>query len=94
MKPTGMLAALPEPARTVVLAAAFTGLRKSELLGLRWQDWTGDQLSVNRSFWNGIENEPKTRRSRAPIPVVRILEEALEAHNMQQHAMPPAGRVN
>jgi len=31
-----MLAVLPEPTRTIVLTAAFTGLRKSELRGLTW----------------------------------------------------------
>jgi integrase len=34
-----MMAILPEPAKTVVGVAAFTGLRKSELRGLKWQDW-------------------------------------------------------
>jgi integrase len=78
-----MLAMLEEPARTVVLSAAFTGLRKSEILGLRWEDFDGQQLTVNRSRWNGIENEPKTRRSRAPIPVVKQLADALEAHRLR-----------
>src|SRR5712691_7552943 len=44
-----MLAVLPEPARTVVLTAAFTGLRKSELRGLAWEDFNGSELNVNRS---------------------------------------------
>lgn len=75
-----MLARLPEPAKTVVLTAAFSGLRKSELLGLCWQDFDGAQLTVRRSVWNGTVNEPKTRRSKAPIPVMKQLAEALEAH--------------
>jgi integrase len=78
-----MLAMLAEPARTVVLTAAFTGLRKSEILGLRWQDFSGRELTVNRSIWNGIEDEPKTRRSRAPIPVVKQLAAALDAHRLR-----------
>ncbi|MFI5058642.1 MAG: tyrosine-type recombinase/integrase [Candidatus Acidiferrales bacterium] len=78
-----MLAMLEEPARTIVLTAAFTGLRKSELLGLRWQDFSGKELSVNRSRWNGIESEPKTRRSRSPIPVVKQLGDALNAHRLR-----------
>jgi integrase len=78
-----MLAMLEEPARTIVLTAAFTGLRKSELLGLRWEDFDGKQLSVNRSRWNGIESEPKTRRSRTPIPVVKQLADALNAHRLR-----------
>jgi len=47
-----MLAVLPEPARTIVLTAAFTGLRKSELRGLIWGSYNGEQLSVDRSVWN------------------------------------------
>lgn len=75
-----MLALLDEPARTVVLTAAYSGLRKSELRGLTWADFDGATLTVRRSVWNSTVNEPKTRRSRAPIPVVRPLREALEAH--------------
>ena len=82
-----MLAPLDEPARTVVLTAALTGLRKSEILGLRWQDYDGEQLSINRSVWRGIEDEPKTRRSKAPIPVVQQLAEALEAHRLRAGIM-------
>jgi integrase len=78
-----MLALLEEPARTVVLSAAFTGLRKSELWGLRWDDFDGKELSVKRSVWNGTEGEPKTKRSRAPVPVVRQLADALEAHRLR-----------
>jgi integrase len=78
-----MLAVLPEPARTIVLTAAFTGLRKSELRGLTWGSYNGGQLSVDRSVWNSTVSEPKTKRSRSPIPVVRPLAEALEAHRLR-----------
>jgi hypothetical protein len=46
-----IVAMLQEPARTVVLTAAFTGLRKSELRGLAWEDFNGLELKVNRSVW-------------------------------------------
>ncbi len=78
-----MLAILPEPARTVILCAAMSGLRKSEIRGLRWQDFDGKELTVRRSNWNGIENAPKTKKSRAPIPVVKQLGDALEAHRLR-----------
>lgn len=64
-------------ARIVILAAALTGLRKSELRGLRWSDYTGTELYVNRSVWGSEVNETKTRRSKAPIPVVRELAKEL-----------------
>jgi len=75
-----MLAALDEPTRTVVLTAAFTGLRKGEIRGLCWEDFNGKELCVNRSVWNSIINAPKTRRSAAPVPVVKELADALEGH--------------
>jgi len=78
-----MLAVLPEPARTIVLTAAFSGLRKSELRGLTWGSYNGEQLSVDRSVWNSTENVPKTKRSRSPVPVVRPLAEALEVHRLR-----------
>ncbi len=78
-----MLLVLEEPARTVVLTAALSGLRKSELRGLQWEDFNGRQLSVNRSVWNSEVNEPKTARSRAPIPAVKMLADALEGHKQR-----------
>ncbi len=78
-----MLNVLPEPARTVVLTAAFTGLRQGELRGLLWKDFNGKELSVQRSIWNGVVNKPKTVCSEAPIPVVGQLREALEAHRQR-----------
>lgn len=78
-----MLAVLDEPARTVVLTAAYTGLRKGEIRGLRWSDFNGKELCVNRSMWNDVTNPPKTRRSAAPVPVVRELAEALEDHRQR-----------
>lgn len=78
-----MLAQLQEPARTVVLTAALTGLRKSELRGLTWENFDGKELNVTRSVWNSTVSEPKTRRSRSPIPVVKLLADALEAHRLR-----------
>lgn len=78
-----MLAVLPEPAKTVVLFAAFTGLRQGEIRGVRWRDFTGKTLAVERSIWNAIVNKPKTVCSAAPIPIVRPLADALETHRLR-----------
>jgi integrase len=79
-----MLAVLPEPARTVCMTAAFTGLRQGEIRGLLWKDYNGKELSVKRSLWDGgIINKPKTACSEAPIPVIRPLRDALEAHRQK-----------
>jgi integrase len=65
-----MLRILPEPARTMVAVAAFLGLRRSEIRGLEWQDYTGSEIRVMRSRWESFVNEPKTRKSKAPVPVI------------------------
>lgn len=77
-----MINALEEPSATVVAVAAFSGLRKSEIQGLRWEDLKGDELHVQRSAWRPthVIEETKTRASRAPVPVIPILAKYLEAH--------------
>lgn len=80
---TRILSFLSEPERTIVLTAALTGLRKGEIRRLCWADFDGQTLSVRRSIWNRVENAPKTNRSKAPIPVVKQLAEALEKHKLR-----------
>jgi integrase len=68
-------------AATVVATAAYTGLRKSELRGLRWMDLEGNQLRIQRTVWNThIEDKTKTPNSRAPVPLVPMLQRLLESH--------------
>jgi integrase len=58
-----MLPKIPEPARTVVMVAAFSGLRASEIRGLRWEDYTGTELRVVRSVWRTHIGRTKTEES-------------------------------
>lgn len=66
---TSLLAACPERLRTIVLIALNTGLRKSELLTLRWQDldFKNRMLRVERSK-NG---------ERRDIPMTTIVHDLL-----------------
>lgn len=75
-----MLERLPEPARTVVAVAAFTGLREAEIRGLQWQDYTGDMLHVRRSIWRTHVGDTKTKESANAVPVIGPLRKMLEAH--------------
>jgi integrase len=77
-----MLALLPDPAATVVATAAFTGLRKGELRGLRWENLTTDEMQVTHSVWNRHVSDPKTRASKAPVPVISPLQRFLERHRI------------
>lgn len=75
-----MLTVLPEPARTLVLFAALTGLRLSEIKGLRWEDFNGKELLVQRSVWGKHVSETKTLSSRAAVPVLPLVLNALAKH--------------
>jgi integrase len=77
---TQMLNVPPEPAATIVAIAAFTGVRKGELRGLLWENYDGEQVLVSQSFWRGHRLDPKTRQSKAPVPVIAQLTRRLEWH--------------
>ena len=75
-----MLNVLPEPAATIVAAAAYTGVRRGELRGFLWENYDGERIGISQSFWRGHAMEPKTRKSRASVPVIKQLAEKLEMH--------------
>lgn len=77
-----MLSFLPEPAATVVAAAAFTGMRKGEIRGLRWENYGEGEIRVTHSVWKTHIGDPKTRRSKAPVPVIERLARMLDAHRL------------
>lgn len=65
-----------------------TGLRRSELLGLKWPDVDLDAgaLSVQRSLdKDGTFNPPKRRNSRRTLKLTRASVEALRAHRVRQN---------
>lgn len=87
-----ILALLPEPAATAFVVAGFTGLRAGEIQGLLWENYQGGELYVSRSIWRGRITDPKTRKGRAPVPVIRQLAERLEMHRIRS-GNPLAGPI-
>jgi integrase len=85
-----ILDVLPEPAATIVAAAAFTGARKGEVRGFLWENYDGVQIRISQSFWRGHALEPKTRKSKAPVPVIAQLARRLEPRliQLQQASIP------
>jgi integrase len=65
--------------RTLVLVAASTGLRQSELFALKWGDIDFSQgtMNVTRSIAYGIVGRCKTEASQKPVPVHSVLAEEL-----------------
>jgi len=78
-----ILSLLPEPAATAFAIAAFMGLRYGEIRGLLWENYRDGEMHVCRSIWNGRVTDPKTRKGRAPVPVIRQLAERLEMHRLR-----------
>jgi integrase len=73
-----MIAALPDPtSRVMVAVAAFTGLSRSEIRGLTWEAWQGDELHVLRSIVAGRVQDTKTRARKAPVPLLPSLAQVL-----------------
>jgi integrase len=56
-----LLARIPEPYSTMVHVAVYSGLRVSELIGLRWNDVGYDWLMVDERCCRGDWSTPKKR---------------------------------
>jgi len=65
--------------RTLYLTAAWTGLRKGELLALRWKnvDFASGLIRVHESLSRGRVTDPKSARSNRYVPMIRVVAEAL-----------------
>ena len=65
--------------RTLVLLAASTGLRQSELFGLKWGDINFEEktIYVTRSIVYGVVGPCKTEASQKPVPVHPLIIDTL-----------------
>jgi integrase len=64
-----LLARIPEPYATMIYVAIWTGLRVSELIGLRWEDVHTDSLTIDERCCRGDWGAPKSSASNATIGV-------------------------
>jgi integrase len=77
---TTMLRTFIGPAKAIIAVFAYTGLRKSEVAALRCESWRDGALCVEKSCWRGGFTEPKSRKSKAPVPVIAPLAKILQEH--------------
>jgi integrase len=81
-----LLAALPEPDRALWATAMYAGLRRGELLALRWEDvdLAGGVIHVERS-WDAKEGAvgPKSRAGRRTVPIPAALRDHLVEHKLR-----------
>ena len=72
--------------RTIYIIAVMMGLRKSEILGLRWQDvnFENKTLSINNIIYeidgNVYEGTPKTQKSRRTVLMPDFVCETLQTY--------------
>jgi hypothetical protein len=60
---------IPEPYASMVYVAIYTGLRVSELAGLRWNDIGASSITIDERFCRGDWEAPKSEASNATIGV-------------------------
>jgi integrase len=80
-----LLAAAGEEWGTLLLCAVTTGMRRGELVGLRWGDvdWNGRRLWVRRSIGlHGAVQQPKSRGSVRAVAMTPTLVSALRRHRL------------
>ena len=70
-----LLSQLDRCFRVMVFLDAVTGLRRSELLALKWEDINFDRLQINvrRSIYMNVVGNCKTEASRKPVPMDPLL---------------------
>jgi len=75
-----LLVAVDSFSRMLIFLDASTGLRQSELFGLRWRDLNFEigEINVVRSIVHGMTSDCKTASSMKPVPMGPALVEMLQ----------------
>ena len=68
---------IAEPYATMVYVAIYTGLRVSELIGLRWRNVRADAITIEERYCRGDFGPPKSEASAATIAVNRAVIERI-----------------
>jgi len=68
--------------RAALAIAFYSGLRRSEIQGLHWEDYDGQSITVRRSVFHGRESAPKSKASRSTVPVIPALKAILDEYRV------------
>lgn len=65
--------------RAMLVCDSLTGIRRGELMGLKWQDldFIGERIHIVRSVVDQQVGPPKTEASRKPVPMPKHLAQVL-----------------
>jgi integrase len=81
-----VLEQLRQPEYTMLMLVAATGMRMSEMLGLKWSDISGDrgEIRVRRTYVYGeLETGAKTRLSKSTVAMHHVLGQLLKEWRSQ-----------
>ncbi|MBA3330704.1 MAG: site-specific integrase [Actinobacteria bacterium] len=83
-----LLAVLPERDRAIWATALYAGLRRGELMALRWEDvdLAAGVIHVERAYdeKDRVVVEPKSRAGRRTVPIVGALRDVLVEHKARE----------
>ncbi len=68
---------ITEPYASMLFVAVYTGLRVSELVGLKWRNVHEDSITIDERYCRGDWGAPKSAASHATIPVNRSVVERI-----------------
>ena len=68
-----LVALVSEPYATMIFVAVYTGLRVSELVGLRWRNVHPESIRIEQRYCRGDWGPPKSEASNATVPVNQIV---------------------
>ena len=72
-----LLNLIAEPYASMTYVSVYTGLRVSELVGLRWRNVHHDSISIEQRYCRGDWGIPKSEASNATVPVNRSVIERI-----------------
>src|ERR1700694_516189 len=72
-----LIGLIAEPYASMLYVAVYTGLRVSELIGLRWNDVHEDSITIDERCCRGDWGAPKSEASNDTIPVNRAVIERI-----------------
>ncbi len=72
-----LLNMVAEPYASMIFVAVYTGLRVSELVGLRWRNVGADSITIEERYCRGDWGAPKSEASNATVPVNRAVVERI-----------------
>src|SRR6202012_4277381 len=75
-----MLELVPDPAGTMIALGGFAGLRHGEIRGQLIENYDGESILVSQSAWRSHVRKPKTKASRAHVPVISQLPARIDRH--------------